>query len=377
MCVTTVAPNDWSIPLSVPAPAPDRVLGLDLMRATAILMVLVNHWVSHFGYWFNFHVPAVADTVGDTGVEVFFALSGFLIGRILIGIVRARPTWSDYRVFMIRRAMRTLPLYFLWLALLLAVFPPMQDRLVTTLRCFTLTQNLLADMPPDYFYAVTWSLTIEEWFYLLFGALLLGLARRIGGARALPWCLALFLLVPLALRLGFQQRSPLVFLRIDEIAYGVLMARLYLDRSRLFQHPWPAFTSGVLLIGAALANALPLPDFLAIPLTVNLEVIGGALCLPAALRLRRLPSWVEHPVRWLAGRSYAIYLIHLTILVDLAERQWVEPGLLPPLAAALIAIVLPFPLAELSYRLLEAPLLRLRPRQGGPRIPGSIQLGIG
>jgi peptidoglycan/LPS O-acetylase OafA/YrhL len=367
----------WSILLALPTSAPGRSLGLDLMRATAILMVLANHWVSHFGYWFDFHVPPVADAIGDTGVEVFFALSGFLIGRILIGIARARPTWSDYQVFMIRRAMRTLPLYFLWLALLLAVFPPVQDRLVTTLRCLTLTQNLFADMPPDYFYAVTWSLTIEEWFYLLFGALLLGVARRIGGARALPWCLALFMLVPLALRLGFQQRGPLVFLRIDEIAYGVLMARLYLDRSRLFQHPWSALATGLLLIGAALTNALPLPDSLSTPLTVNLEVIGGALCLPAALRLRRLPSCVEQPVRWLAGRSYALYLIHLTILVDLAERQWVEPGLLPPLAAALIAIVLPFPLAELSYRLLEAPLLRLRPRQSRPRIPGTIQLGIG
>jgi peptidoglycan/LPS O-acetylase OafA/YrhL len=48
------------------------------------------------------------DFVGDTGVEIFFALSGFLIGRILIGIAGARPAWSDLLVFLVRRAMRTL-----------------------------------------------------------------------------------------------------------------------------------------------------------------------------------------------------------------------------------------------------------------------------
>jgi peptidoglycan/LPS O-acetylase OafA/YrhL len=374
-----VTPKCWSTPLPVPKPVSGRSLGLDLMRATAILMVLANHWASHFGYWFAFQVPPVADAIGDTGVEIFFALSGFLIGRILIGIAAARPTWSDFRIFMARRAIRTLPLYFLWLALLLAVFPPTQDALVTALRCLTLSQNLFADMPGDYFYAVTWSLTIEEWFYLLFGALLLILARRIGGARALSWCLALFLLVPLALRLGYQERGPLVFLRIDEIAYGVLMARLYLDRSRLFQHPWPALATGLLCIAAALTNALPVPESLATPLTVNLEVIGGALCLPAALRLRRLPSWLGHPVRWLAARSYALYLMHLTILVDVAERQWVEPGLLPPLAAALVAVVLPFPLAEISYRLLERHCcVCARTRTGQATLmPDTLRAGAG
>ena len=87
-------------------------------------MVLTSHWTCHFGDWFGIPVPPMADTVGDIGVEIFFALSGFLIGRILIDITQARPTWRDFQVFMIRRAMRTLPLYFLWLTLLLCVFPP-------------------------------------------------------------------------------------------------------------------------------------------------------------------------------------------------------------------------------------------------------------
>ena len=348
-------------------PPPGRNLGLDLLRATAIVMVLFNHWIAHFGGWFSFHVPALADTIGDTGVEIFFALSGFLIGRILIDMTRTRPEWADFRVFMTRRAVRTLPLYFLWLCFLLAVFPPLVTALVTALRYLTLTQNLVAEMPPDYFFAVTWSLTIEEWFYLLFGTALVVLSRRMSGSAALGCCLVIFLTVPATLRLYYHMRGALVYMRIDEIAYGVLMARLYQNDSLLFRHPWAALAAGLGCLAAAFWDVLPAS--VAVPLTSNLEVIGGALCLPAALRLTHLPAVLERPVRWLASRSYALYLIHLTILVDLGERLWVDRGVMSPWAAAIICIVIPFPLAELSYRFVETPLLRLRPQQSSPPAP--------
>ena len=340
------------------------------------MMVLTSHWTSHLGYWFDARLPPVVDTIGDIGVEIFFALSGFLIGRILIAIVGSHPTWRDFRIFLIRRGMRTLPLYFLWLAILLCVFPPKQDALVTALRFLTLTQNLIAGMPADYYFAVTWSLTIEEWFYLLFGAALIFSARRLGGARALPWCLTAFMLAPLVLRLAYGERGPLVFFRIDEIAYGVLMARLYCTQNAIFRHPWPPLAAGLTLLGTALFAALPIPAEFAVALTGTIEVIGGALCLPAALRLRSAAAWFATPVRWIATRSYALYLIHLTILVDVAENRLFETGLMPAVACAMLAIGLPFLLAELSYRLLEKPLLRCRPSQdraSAPRPPAMPQ----
>lgn len=344
-------------------PQADRVVGLDLMRALAILMVLFSHWTSHFGGWFLFPVTPVVDKIGDTGVEIFFALSGFLIGRILIGIAMNRPGWRDYGVFMIRRAMRTLPLYFVWLTLLLCLFPPRYDFSVTALRFATLTQNFISDMPADYYFVVTWSLTIEEWFYLLFGFSFIFLTRTLGDRRALTLCLGVFLLTPLVLRLWYHYRGPLVFFRIDEIAYGVLMALSYSNQNWLFRHPWATLTAGLALIGAALTDTLPLPDSLIVPLTSNAEVIGGALCLPAALKLNHVAGWLEAPIRWIAARSYALYLMHLTILVDLVERQVLGLGQLSPVGCAELAILLPFPLAELSYRFLEMPILRRRPPQ--------------
>jgi peptidoglycan/LPS O-acetylase OafA/YrhL len=248
---------------------------------------------------------------------------------------------------------------------LLCVFPPRVDAVTTVLRYLTLTQNLISDMPADYYFVVTWSLTIEEWFYLLFGALVIMSSRRMGGRRALPWCLAMFMLLPLALRLWYGERGALVILLIDENAYGVLMARLYVDGSRLFRWPLLTLAAGVSLLAVALGGVLPLPERWAVPMTSNLEVAGGALCLPAALLLSRAAWWIERPVRWLAARSYALYLMHLTILVDVVEVRVLEAGWMPAAGCVVLAVVAPFPLAALSYRWLEAPLLRLRPGQGG------------
>ena len=341
----------------MPISSHPRAPGLDLIRAIAVLLVLLCHWSGHFGYWFHLTVPAALELTGNTGVDLFFALSGFLIGRILIGIVDARPNWRDFRVFLARRAMRTLPLYFVWLLVLLAMFPPRQDGLTTALRFATLTQNLFAPMPPDYYFAVTWSLTIEEWFYLLFGGMLIGLARRIGGQRALTICLATFMVGPLTARLIDDQTGGLVYGRIDEIAYGVLMARLYLRRSRLFDHPLASLAAGLALHGAVASGAMP------VALIPAAAAAGGALLLPAALRLRPGYGWFAVAVRWIASRSYALYVVHLTILSDVAEHLLWEFGLLPAPACVVVAVAGPFLVAEISYRYLEVPLLRRRPRQ--------------
>jgi peptidoglycan/LPS O-acetylase OafA/YrhL len=87
-------------------------------------------------------------------------------------------------------------------------------------------------------------------------------------------------------------------------------------------------------------------------------------------RLSRTTAWLDAPVRWIAARPYALYLMYLTIQVDIAGNRLFEPGLLPAYGCVIVAVLLPFPLAELSYRLLEVPLLRLCPRQGRlPAIP--------
>jgi peptidoglycan/LPS O-acetylase OafA/YrhL len=361
-----------------------RNLGLDLLRALAILLVMASHYANNVGYWFGWRPPQRLFFLGDLGVELFFALSGFLIGRILIATAARAATLRGYGVFMLRRWMRTLPLYYLWLAFLLAAWPPARHAGAEGLRFLTLTQNLVQPMPADDFFAVSWSLTIEEWFYLLFGGLFLLAARLLRSpSAALALVLAAFLLGPLLLRLAALDYSPAgigrmkqVFFRIDEIGYGVAMAWLFMRRSMLFRHPWPALVAGLGLLGFAWDWwHLPIPYALKAPLIYNATVIGCALCLPAALRLRRAPCWVSRPVRLISAWSYTLYLVHSTVLVDLVQNELWEPGRLSPPAAAVVAVLLPFVLAALSFRFIETPVLRRRPRAATR--PAAAALAVG
>jgi peptidoglycan/LPS O-acetylase OafA/YrhL len=351
--------------------ASERNLGLDLVRAIAILMVLVAHWANNFAYWIGTHVDQHVFFAGDVGVELFFALSGFLIGRILLEIAQSAPSFHNYVIFMVRRWMRTLPLYALWLAVLFTFFPPAEHRRRLLLQFATLTQNLFHPMPPHWYFAVSWSLTVEEWFYLLFGLALIGATLLSRRTKVAFWLtLALFLAGPLALRIGVadyarwdSELPKVVFFRIDEIAYGVLMARLYIRHSWLFRHPLPPLCAGLLLIGVAWSDRLPVPWSVMPILIHNATIIGCALCLPAALRLRRAPAWAAATVRMVSAQSYALYLMHETIMVDVVQAQLWGPGRLSAYPAMAVAVVLPFTLSWLSFRLFESPILALRPAQ--------------
>ena len=153
----------------------NRVFGLDLLRFVAIFMVLLGHslilapkYLKPFVYKFLFD-----------GVAIFFVLSGFLIGGILIKqLNKEKPSFNGLVDFWKRRWMRTLPAYLVILIFLLiyTAFLIPKNLPDDWFRFFFFTQNLFAFRPS--FFAEAWSLSIEEWFYLsvpllLFGALML------------------------------------------------------------------------------------------------------------------------------------------------------------------------------------------------------------
>lgn len=350
----------------------DRNFGLDLLRAGAILLVMISHYANNVSLWFGWPVAHRIFFAGDLGVELFFALSGFLIGRILLQTAELEPGWTDLGIFLVRRWMRTLPLYFVCLAGLFAFFPPAPQHAVSyALRFTTLSQNLLQPIPNDYFFAASWSLTVEEWFYFLFTTIFFCLIRLVRRPSVALWlCLGLFIAGPLALRLaplGFDDASfgysKEVFFRIDEIAYGVMFAWLFLRRSVLFRHPWLTLMAGCALVAAIWAGYTPLPLWLRPALTYNLTVIGCALFLPGALWLRQGPEWFAVPVRRLSAQSYDLYLMHLPILVDFVRARIRGAGRLGPFALAIMAVALPFLLSAASFHWFEAPILRRRPEE--------------
>lgn len=346
-----------------------RNFGLDLLRFLAIAGVLVVHCGSEFGRLLGFTLPGGVVAAAFFGVELFFVLSGFLIGGILLDIAADRAGTRGFAVFMLRRWMRTLPLYFACLAAFALWQPPAPHTLALYA---SLTQNLAWPMPADGFFAVSWSLTIEEWFYLLFSAALIG-AVALAGARWPIWPVILgFIAAPAAARhlAGmpadyFDTIYHIALLRLDAIAWGVALAKLRRQQWALFRHPVLALGFGLPLVAlvwtAANTHLLAVGRELYLSAFLPVTSLGLGLCLVAACGLRRVPPVLGRPVVFGARISYGVYLTHVTIL-QITETYAAGHGHGGWFVVAWsLPLILLLPWA--SYRWFEAPILARRPPQ--------------
>lgn len=350
-----------------------RIFGLDVMRATAGIMVLLSH-TSHLvaDHWPRFPLVPSIDWVG-----VFFVLSGYLIGGLLLDAMdKPGPPALRFANFMQRRWLRTLPNYYLFLVLNIAlVYFSLAPGLLTaaTPAYFLFLQNF--HLPLDLFYWESWSLAVEEWFYLLFPLLVLGATAVIGmgGRQAFLWACAAFILFPIAARFAVLPHvvdpgtmalwmDKLVITRLDAPGMGMLavwIARRWKGRWRGLR--WPALAAGAVLLAnmGAMRQAAPLE---LAPLLNSAEAISVALFLPV------LSAWksggpLDPVFAYLSLITYALYLVHLPLL-------YVFGHLVPdPVAwkcalhyAAFIGMALVA--ATLIYRFWELPFMRMRDRTG-------------
>ena len=354
-----------------PAPSP-RDFGLDLMRAVAIGLVVSSHM-------FNALRP-----LGLFGVELFFVLSGYLIGGILLKLVRPGRRFGPTEVlgFLRRRWYRTLPNYYLFLALhavAWAVAGPQGPPSGAALYAVFL-QNFAWDRVSDFF-NISWSLCVEEWFYLL-SAVLLAVACRFLPATRTGRIVAVGLTAgalagaAIGLRFAtadwFADPRSVVVLRLDSILYGVLMAALKSQYPGLWRWPLPFAVGGVSLVAAAVLAPADFPRREATVLT--LIPVGLASLLPAFHAVPRpggrVSGWVEAVSLW----SYSIYLCHMLVY---SMIRWIAryddlggAGRLAVKAATIVAVLI---VSGLTYRYFERPTTDLRDRRDRPRPAGPPQ----
>ena len=175
----------------------NRVFGLDLLRALAITFVIIGHANNLLAD--NYKIPYI------DGVDLFFVLSGFLIGRILLKKFSSKEgnLIKILRNFWVRRWFRTLPNYFLFLGIniLLVYFGLIKGELNHyVLSYFVFLQNLY--VPVDFIFWESWSLSVEEWFYFLFPLVLIaGLLLKLSIKKASLIAILIFILLPLFYRL--------------------------------------------------------------------------------------------------------------------------------------------------------------------------------
>ncbi|MES2152027.1 MAG: acyltransferase [Pseudomonadota bacterium] len=356
-----------------------RLDGLDTLRALAIVLVVLHHYVlfvsgeDTFG-WLG--------EIGWVGVDLFFALSGYLIGN---QIFNAMGGEGGFRVgrFYGRRLLRTLPNFYVVLAIY-ALWPPFRggQTLPPLWKFLSFTMNL--NLNPGTAFSHAWSLCIEEQFYLLLPALALLIAAL---RHSLRWTWAAVLLAFAAGMLvrgyvwdefvddNLQGRTFYYkyiyyssFCRFDELVAGVALALLKNYHAPLWQRitglgNW-TLAAGVAL--TALAFRLFLSDHLGFGMTVfgyPLLALGFALLIVAALSEASLLYRLRVPgAASLALWSYAIYLVHKPVCL-LAMWPLREMGYGPESPLAIVALLaLALACGWLLYRVVETPCMALRER---------------
>src|SRR6201982_744806 len=178
----------------------ERQPGLDLLRALAIIVVVIYH-----AALFGFKLPGRVDRFGWIGVDLFFVLSGYLIGGQLLAPLTRGPAIDLWRFF-VRRALRIIPAYFVILAVY-AFLPSWREYPeMSPLWKFVLSvQNIGLHGGTAFSHA--WSLAVEDQFYLLLPFLLLFLCRRPRTAFIVP---CLLVVGGFALRAFLAAQNPSV-----------------------------------------------------------------------------------------------------------------------------------------------------------------------
>lgn len=368
--------------VSGPAPAPSshaaahtayraraRFGNLDGLRFICIFMVLWHHFTPfpYLEQWIGFRR-------GFLGVDFFFVLSGFLITTLLLR-EKARTGRINMRDFYLRRILRIIPVYFFVVTCVSAYYILIKGRvdLLELLPFYYLfMSNFLIDHIP--LLTITWSLSVEEQYYVFWPLLLLVLPARMLAPAAV-------ILISVNVMISSGVLGELVHyvgplkLAIPSAPYaamilGSLAAVLLHRRQSFIVLHWVAGRPGAAVLGFVMLGVLfqVLPgDLRGLPYLAVHSAMTFCLIAVVLRENSVLSPLLKQPLVARVGAvSYGIYLYHL-IALDIAHRV-LPTAILPKWVVFIFFAILAYLIAELSFRTLEAYFQRFRPK---PQPPGS------
>jgi peptidoglycan/LPS O-acetylase OafA/YrhL len=378
---TALTPQPNDIPGS-------KIAELDGLRGIAIIMVLVQHMASEDQLQ-PYPIAKVLlypfSTLGWTGVDLFFVLSGFLITGILLES-KKRVSVHYFRNFYARRVLRIMPIYYLSLFLVFVVWRGFFQRWVGTagdhkIYYLFYLQNWLEiyRMKTGFsggYIGHFWSLALEEQFYVIWPCIVWFLSPRrllslsfamLGGA------LIARLVFNAIAQTGFEFYNYSSFTRYDELLFGAIVA---VGRSEysVEMEQFARQTSNILLPGLLVALAITLALFGAwSPQVENplMRIIGYTLlaAISAGLILKALYGEADGLFRrslrarglaFVGTISYGLYIYHLIIKSVVVDWTHDLPRLNGIVGVAVLTLTITFVVAYVSYRFFEMPLLRLK-----------------
>jgi peptidoglycan/LPS O-acetylase OafA/YrhL len=335
-----------------------RIPQLDALRGVAILAVMIHNTSGrypslHLEPFFRF---------GWMGVDLFFVLSGFLITGILLD---TKESGSYFKNFYSRRCLRIWPLYYSLLIFMFVIVPLLRPSEAHTVFeksspwwAYPLfLQNFLIAIPTSAAgaLAVTWSLAIEEQFYLIWPLVVRYFSSV--QVRAIS-ILVIFLSPPIRIYLSWHHVNLYtnVFCRLDGLMAGALLALVV--RSKNFVPS--RFTKPIWIILCIVAPLALLTDALSARwIAFSLTSLAAASVVYLSLFSKQ--DWLQAALRnrflvYTGTVSYGLYLLH-KIPFDVAQTFHLERY---PLLVLPVSLAAAFTLAALSWNLLEKPFLRLK-----------------
>lgn len=335
-----------------------RITSLDGARAVAVLVVLATHA----------HVPFFVG--GYAGVDLFFVLSGYLITSILLRELYKRGS-IDLKTFYLKRALRLFPALAV-VSIVVAIawslldWAPVRSETLWGVPAALLYLSSWVrafDVSSLGYMGHTWSLSVEEHFYLVWPLLLLALFKVTRNPRH-------SIVIVAAMAVTYRIASPLAFghdriyngsdTQAAQILIGCAVAAALYGSSRKVGAGLGLLSVLVLLAVVAL-----------MPMQSTAYLYGGSLmtALAAATLTAHLVTDSDGPLArllslkpflWVGARSYGIYLWHYPIFGLLAASA------LPTIGAVGLSVLLSFAMPALSYRYVEQPFLRRKEGLSAP-----------
>lgn len=355
-----------------------RIFGLDLMRALAIVFVVMGHGSMLEKAHTNFPWIRLID-----GVELFFVLSGFLIGGILIRVFEQSETLDLKLIgkFWLRRWFRTLPNYYLILIInVLVVYFGVINEDITQFnwRFFFFLQNFSHSFSG--FFWESWSVSIEEWFYLLFPLILAFVYRvfkRSNVTKKVVFLCAtlLFLIIPFVLRylqastfevdayfLGVKIFKVVIY-RLDGIAFGLLAAAIkYWYPKFWLRSRNVSFLAGIIISYTLLYTTWLPNDFSTKVFKLLYQSVGCMLLLPKFDSMKHAPVPITRIVTHISLISYSMYLINLALVSEVIRDNFSPQGPFAAWVLYLVYWILVLVFSTYLYKYYEKPMMNMRDR---------------
>jgi peptidoglycan/LPS O-acetylase OafA/YrhL len=338
-----------------------RIPCLDGLRAISIALVIVSHLICARGFP---QAKAIARHaypyyLGNLGVRVFFVISGFLITTLLLR-EREKTGKVDLAGFYRRRALRIMPVFFAYIAVVLILTAV--GVLQVPLKSFLIAGSLTADLfRPDWYFGHFWSLSVEEQFYILWPFAVAAIPESWRSRLLVALFVGGPLLGALCLRASWIPAAEALS-SFSTVSAGCLLAILRKKED------WPAlrrlFLGRRVLVGCILASVIGLVGnrysrYVVLATAASILVVMAIDFVTSHPDgpVGRLLNW--RPVVFIGLISYSLYIWQeLYLRIGVFDRG---PQFPLNLAAAFVT-------ALLSYFLVEEPFIRLKNRKSGPAL---------